>query len=299
MTREGASICINASSKHSSKGLLFSAVPRMWSGRFGATLSVVGAAHVQASDPDVHASRARVAQRNARRLMADARAVRARAEDVLILSAQVGPVPHLPAAAARPSADGPPAAAIPPAPSTGRGSPGAAGSRQGPSEALSVLRTMVSTAMSMLAGYEIAPDAFGVVGHSMGGALAIAAASADDRIKACCTNGGSVYLERGLMKYPRVLARMARMLDRSNEETIAFIQTLRLADVASTMRAELLCLQGGRDVLVDNNEAQSLIELHGHDRSTLQFWPEGVHCLYNHAFERNCVLTDWFATQLH
>ena len=158
---------------------------------------------------------------------------------------------------------------------------------------------MVSTAMSVLEGYEIAPDAFGVVGHSMGGSLAIAAAAADDRIKACCTNGGSVYLERGLQKYPRVLARMGRMLDCSNEDTIDFIRRLRLPEVASTMRAELLCLQGGRDVLVDRDEAQSLIELRGPKQSTLEMWPEGVHCLYNHAFERNCILTDWFATQLH
>jgi alpha-beta hydrolase superfamily lysophospholipase len=167
----------------------------------------------------------------------------------------------------------------------------------------SLLRTdftaMLSTAMTLLAGHQVAPNAFGVVGHSMGGSLAIAAAAADDRIKACCTNGGSVYLERGLQKYPRVLARVGRMLDRSNDETLDFVRSLRLAEAASAMRAELLCLQGGRDVLVDSDEAQSLIELRGPERSALEVWPEGVHCLYNHAFERNCILTDWFATQLH
>jgi hypothetical protein len=32
--------------------------------------------------------------------------------------------------------------------------------------------------------------------------------------------------------------------------------------------------------------------------ATLARWPDGVHCLYDHMFERNTVLADWFAAQL-
>jgi alpha-beta hydrolase superfamily lysophospholipase len=158
---------------------------------------------------------------------------------------------------------------------------------------------MVAGTLNALARCDVATDAFGVAGHSMGGSLAIAAAAADDRIRACCTNGGSVDLARGLAQYPRVLKRLGRMLDsHDDEETLRFVDDLRLDAAASKMQADLLCLHGGKDVLVTNEEADALVRLRGSDRATLKFWAEGVHCLYNHSFERNCVMADWFADRL-
>ena len=158
--------------------------------------------------------------------------------------------------------------------------------------------TMVSGTLDELSRH-VAADSFGVVGHSLGGSLAIAAAATDDRIRACCSNGGSVYLERGPTKYPRVLKRLGRMLGSSDDDqTLRFIAELRLVESASRMRAELLCLHGGRDVLVASDEAEALVALRGSEHATIEIWPEGVHCVYNHAFERNCVLTDWFADRL-
>jgi alpha-beta hydrolase superfamily lysophospholipase len=73
---------------------------------------------------------------------------------------------------------------------------------------------------------------------------------------------------------------------------------MRLEDAARDMRASLLCLQGGLDPLVDNTEAEHLVALRGPHAATLVCWPEGVHCLYNHALERNAVLVDWLARAL-
>lgn len=157
---------------------------------------------------------------------------------------------------------------------------------------------MVSLTLDALA-VKGASERYGVVGHSLGGAMALAAAAADDRIVACCTNGGSVQLASGLGKYPRVLARVARMTGVEPEATLELIGAMQIETAARTMRAQLLCLHGGKDVLVDDAEAIRLVELRGRGDATYERWADGAHCVYNHAYERNCVMTDWFASVLH
>lgn len=157
----------------------------------------------------------------------------------------------------------------------------------------------VSAALDALTALGSAGDRFGVVGHSAGGSLALAAAFADSRIRACCSNGGSVHLLNGLKKYPRVMQRFARMLgaDGDEESVSYFLANLDLEGSVRDMRASLLCLQGGLDTLVNDAEAQQLVDMRGPE-ATLEYWPEGVHCIYNHATERNCVLAEWFVRQL-
>ncbi len=159
---------------------------------------------------------------------------------------------------------------------------------------------VVSGLLDALVARGAAPDRFGVIGHSAGGSLAIAAAAADARIVACCTNGGSPEPRVGAAKFPRVLQRIGRMLghDTSEAEVLAFFDALDLPHAARHMRARLLCLHGGQDILVGNDEMQRLVELRGAEATTFEVWPEGVHCLYNHSNERNSVLTTWFAREL-
>ncbi|MGC2967824.1 alpha/beta hydrolase family protein [Paraburkholderia aspalathi] len=159
---------------------------------------------------------------------------------------------------------------------------------------------LVSSVLDALIARGAGQDCLGVVGHSAGGSLALAAAGADDRIKACCSNGGSYQLQNGLIKYPRVLQRFARMLGDAVADTDAldFLNQLDVPNAVTNMRASLLCLQGGQDVLVADDEANRLVELRGDTEATLEYWPTGAHCLYNHSLERNSVMTDWFAAQL-
>ncbi len=160
-------------------------------------------------------------------------------------------------------------------------------------------RGFVSATLDALTALGSASDRFGVLGHSAGGSLALSAAFADSRIRACCSNGGSVHLLNGLKKYPRVMQRFARMLgaDGQEENVSSFLGKLDLEGAVRNMQASLLCLQGGLDTLVSDAEAQQLVEMHG-PKATLEYWPEGVHCIYNHATERNCVLAGWFVRQL-
>lgn len=159
---------------------------------------------------------------------------------------------------------------------------------------------VVTTLLDMLQARGAAPDRFGVVGHSAGGSLAVAAAAADARILACCTNGGSPEPRLGAAKFPRVLQRIGRMLGyaTTDDEVFAFFDALDLPYAARHMRAQLLCLHGGQDALVAEEEMQRLADWRGAPGATLVVWPEGVHCLYNHSVERNSVLATWFAREL-
>jgi len=157
----------------------------------------------------------------------------------------------------------------------------------------------VSVALDTLTAQGSVGDRFGVVGHSAGGSLALVAAASDTRIRACCTNGGSLHPLDGFNKYPRVLQRFGRLMGGEGHEkdVASLFESLDLRNAPRNMQASLLCLQGGLDPLVDNAEAQQLVDIRGPE-ATLVYWPEGVHCLYNHAIERNCVMADWFASQL-
>jgi dienelactone hydrolase len=158
---------------------------------------------------------------------------------------------------------------------------------------------MVSALLDELSNRGFGRSGFGVAGHSLGGTMALAAAAADDRFVACCTNGGSVVFERGLAKYPRVLQRFGRMLGdvQDPNDMIGFIKDLGLEAAVPRMRANVLCLQGGKDVLVADDEAHHLVQLRGKAHASLELWPDGVHCLYDFSTERNAVMTGWFASQ--
>ncbi len=160
-------------------------------------------------------------------------------------------------------------------------------------------KAFIKVALDTLIAHGVAHDRFGVVGHSAGGFLALVGAAADRRIRACCTNGGALHPLDGFKKYPRVLERFGRMMGSvvSDADVAALLDSFELESAARNMRASLLCLHGGLDPLVESSDVQALVALRGPE-ATLVYWPEGVHCLYNHAVERNSLLARWFASQL-
>jgi len=160
---------------------------------------------------------------------------------------------------------------------------------------------MVAATLDELAARGVAGENFGVAGHSLGGSLALRAAAMDSRIRAACTNGGSVDMKLGLTKFPRVLKRVGRMIgnDASEADVLGLIDELDLQVAVSAMPSPVLCMHGGQDVLVTDEEAHRLLALRGAYPSTYEYWPEGIHCLNNHSIERDCVVASWFAGQLH
>lgn len=159
---------------------------------------------------------------------------------------------------------------------------------------------MVSAALDQLAARDGRGGGFGILGHSLGGTLALRTAASDKRIQACCTNGGAVRPLAGLRNYPRALQRVGRMLRDGCGETEVqqFFARLGMVEAVPAMTIPVLCLQGGQDSLVSDDAALELPALRGAGAVTYAYWPEGVHCLYDHAAERNAFVADWFARQL-
>ena len=158
--------------------------------------------------------------------------------------------------------------------------------------------TMVSATLDALDARHPGAKRYAVAGHSLGGSLALRAAADDGRIAACVTNGGSVEPKRGFIAYPRVLRRFSRMLgpDIGDARALEFLDGLELPQATRDMRAALLCLHGGHDLLVQDDEARLLVDLHANAR--LHAWDDGTHCIYNHADERNRVLATWLSAAL-
>ncbi len=155
---------------------------------------------------------------------------------------------------------------------------------------------MATIAMDVLATKGAHPDRFGVIGHSMGGTLAMSAAAADARIRGCVNNGG-VWQRSKDDKYPRVTQRVGRMLG-PDGDVHSFYEGLDLPRAIRSMSGQLLCVQGGKDLLVSDEQAHQIVEMRGADNSSLAYWPDGVHCIYNHALERNSLIADWLAKVL-
>lgn len=155
---------------------------------------------------------------------------------------------------------------------------------------------MVSQVLDQFDSWGLDPQSAGVVGHSMGGTLAMAAAAADPRIRACVSNGGAME-KRGEDKFPRATRRVERLLGPGGDAG-SFYRALDLRERLPSLAGKLLCVQGGCDALVADEQAHQILALRGPANATLAYWPDGVHCVYNHATERNALVADWLAQTL-
>jgi pimeloyl-ACP methyl ester carboxylesterase len=147
---------------------------------------------------------------------------------------------------------------------------------------------MVSTLIDDLSGL-LGPQAgrFALIGNSLGGSLAMRAAADDARVAACVTNGGSIDPGAGMAAFPRAARRLCALLGPSanTDDALRLLATLDLPGAARTMTGALLCVHGGQDPLVSDAEVERLRRARA-DLSLMR-WDDGVHCIYNHAAERN------------
>ncbi len=138
-----------------------------------------------------------------------------------------------------------------------------------------------------------------VFGNSLGGSLAATIAASVEGIAACCVNGGSIAPVGMSARFPRVLDRVAAMMgseDRSQAD--ALLHGMDLHDNVASITCPLLVLHGGEDPLFTVSSAQAILEGANSTDKTMIVWDDGDHCVYNHAFERNALTAEWFATRL-
>jgi pimeloyl-ACP methyl ester carboxylesterase len=139
----------------------------------------------------------------------------------------------------------------------------------------------------------------GLFGNSLGGTLAAGVAIRDARIDAVCVNGGSLRPVEVLERFPRFLERFGAMggftvPDRAR----ALLEALSLESEVGALRCPLLVVHGGADAIFRLENARRLHEHAGSSDRRIVVWDDGGHCLYNHAFERNCLVADWFSERL-
>jgi pimeloyl-ACP methyl ester carboxylesterase len=140
---------------------------------------------------------------------------------------------------------------------------------------------------------------FGVWGNSFGGCLAARAAIADKRLKACCVNGGASRPLEFPERYPRFFAKVEAMIGSCGaDRATVVLQELDITASLEDLRCSLLQLHSANDSVFSLVNARRVHDLASSLDKTLLVWPDGDHCLYNHASERNCAVADWFCERI-
>lgn len=140
----------------------------------------------------------------------------------------------------------------------------------------------------------------GMWGNSMGGYLAAAVAAADDRVAACCVNGGTVRPAEILDRYPRFTSKVQPLLgipdpDEARDAMGGYVLG---PDELTALTCPLLVLHGTPDQVFLVENARQLFDLAGSTDKTWREWADGDHCIYNHSHEKHTLVADWFADRL-
>ncbi len=143
-------------------------------------------------------------------------------------------------------------------------------------------------------------DRVGIWGNSMGGFLAAAAAIADDRIQACCVNGGTTTPIEFPARYPRMVDKAQLLLGAADaEQAMNTLGKLHLdAAALARLTCPLLVLHGTPDQVFLVENARTLYAGAASRDKTWREWADGDHCLYNHSMEKHTLVADWFADRL-
>ncbi len=135
--------------------------------------------------------------------------------------------------------------------------------------------------------------AVGLWGNSLGGLYGALTAAADPRVSACCVNGAPAAPR--LLEFRTFTEQAAAMIGSQDAERIrAVFDGLRFDPEQHRIEGPVLVLHGGEDPIVTLDEQRPFLAATSHDASALHVVDDGEHTLYNHAGERNALVTDWF-----
>ncbi len=138
--------------------------------------------------------------------------------------------------------------------------------------------------------------AVGLWGNSLGGLYAALTAAADPRVVACCVNGAPATPR--LLKFRTFREQAAAMVGAEDPDRVhATFDQLRFDPERHRISGAVLVLHGGNDPIVDLDEQRPFLAASTHSGSSLRVFDDGEHTIYNHAGERNALVSDWFADQ--
>jgi esterase/lipase len=142
----------------------------------------------------------------------------------------------------------------------------------------------------------------GFIGNSIGGSFAMAMACIDERVSACCCNGGVIKptLARGKTTF---FAKMIAACGTDNEEE-ALAAWGAVDPLAPTIPPRpgkgypLLIVQGGKDPMIPTAASEMLLAAAPTDDKEMVVFSDGDHCIYNHRDDRDALIADWVRSRL-
>jgi alpha-beta hydrolase superfamily lysophospholipase len=138
----------------------------------------------------------------------------------------------------------------------------------------------------------------GFIGNSIGGSFAMALASIDKRVSACCSNGGVIKptLARGKTTF---FAKMIATCGTNNEEeAVAVWGAVDPIAPTSGKGYPLLIVQGGKDPMIPTVASEMLLAAAPTDDKQMVVFSDGDHCIYNHRDDRDALIADWVRSRL-
>jgi alpha-beta hydrolase superfamily lysophospholipase len=135
------------------------------------------------------------------------------------------------------------------------------------------------------------------IGNSIGGSFAMAMASIDKRVSACCCNGGVIKptLAQGKTTF---FAKMVAACGTDNEEEA--LAAWRTVDpiAPAGRRYPLLIVHGGKDPMIPTAASEMLLAAASTDDKEMVVFSDGDHCIYNHRDDRDALIADWVRSRL-
>jgi alpha-beta hydrolase superfamily lysophospholipase len=139
----------------------------------------------------------------------------------------------------------------------------------------------------------------GIVGNSMGGSIAMAAANDDSRIVACCDNGGSIQPSQGRAAGATFLSKMVAFCGAGDEDrAMAIWDTVEPVRPGANTDYALLVIQGGHDPLISVEHGKQLLARAPVTEKRMELFSDGDHCIYNHRSDRDMLISDWMRERL-
>jgi esterase/lipase len=138
----------------------------------------------------------------------------------------------------------------------------------------------------------------GLVGNSLGGATALRLASQDDRVVACCDNGGPKAIGRppANLSYPPKLAAFCGQVTQAQAAEI--LPSLSPMSSDASVSCPLLIVHGALDHLVSTVDARSLFDWAKSADKQMVIYSDGDHCVYNHTDDKHNLICDWVFDRL-
>lgn len=157
----------------------------------------------------------------------------------------------------------------------------------------------VSAAIDAVTSRHLPGAVVGMWGNSLGGFLAAVCTLYDDRIAACCINGGTVRPGEILDRYPRFVSKIQALYGSSDaDEAKARIGELDISSDLDKLRCPLLQLHSVPDQVFLLENARKIFDRAAAVDKSLVIWEDGDHCIYNHTHEKFSMIADWFTEKL-